>query len=239
MKAIERLTNGEQDAVNALLVNLERKDMQNIAQSVKNYLTEQGVETPIVEGSPAPKLIIEKSYTDILNALGMDLKDDSLRDTPKRVAKMFVDEIFYGLDYENFPKITVIENKMKCAEMVLIKDIKVSSFCEHHFVTIDGLATVAYIPNDKIIGLSKINRIVDFFSRRPQVQERLTMQIYHALEIILGTKNIAVSINAVHHCVKTRGVQDANSSTITNKLGGVFFDQAETRQEFMQYVRIN
>ena len=133
---------------------------------------------------------------------------------------MYVDEIFSGLDYANFPKITVIENKMKVDEMVTVRDITLTSTCEHHFVTIDGKATVAYIPKDSVIGLSKINRIVQFFSQRPQVQERLTQQILVALQTLLGTNNVAVSIDAVHYCVKARGIRDATSATTTT-LGAV------------------
>ncbi len=158
--------------------------------------------------------------TEIMQLLNLDLSDDSLAETPHRIAKMYVDEIFSGLDYANFPKITVIENKMKVDEMVTVRDITLTSTCEHHFVTIDGKATVAYIPKDSVIGLSKINRIVQFFSQRPQVQERLTQQILVALQTLLGTNNVAVSIDAVHYCVKARGIRDATSATTTTSLGG-------------------
>ena len=159
--------------------------------------------------------------TEIMQLLNLDLSDDSLAETPHRIAKMYVDEIFSGLDYANFPKITVIENKMKVDEMVTVRDITLTSTCEHHFVTIDGKATVAYIPKDSVIGLSKINRIVQFFSQRPQVQERLTQQILVALQTLLGTNNVAVSIDAVHYCVKARGIRDATSATTTTSLGAV------------------
>lgn len=165
--------------------------------------------------------------------LGLDLADDSLMDTPRRVSKMFVDEIFYGLDYANFPKITTVENKMQYDEMLIIKGCQVSSTCEHHFVVIDGLAKIAYIPKDKVIGLSKINRIVKFFSKRPQIQERLTEQIFAALQFILKTDSIAVEIDATHFCVKSRGVEDSGSSTVTRKLGGVFMSKPEVRNEFL------
>ena len=135
---------------------------------------------------------------------------------------MYVDEIFSGLDYAHFPKITMIENKMKVEEMVCVDDIDLTSTCEHHFVTIDGSAKVAYIPKDTVIGLSKINRLVRFFSQRPQVQERLTQQVLVAMQTLLGTEDVAVTINAVHYCVKSRGVQDGNSRTRTTSLGGVF-----------------
>ena len=146
---------------------------------------------------------------------------------------MYVNEIFSGLDYVNFPSITVIENKMKVDEMVKVSDITLTSTCEHHFVTIDGKAKVAYLPANKIIGLSKINRIVQFFARRPQVQERLTQQILVALQTLLETQNVAVTITATHYCVKARGVQDATSETTTTALGGYFkFNQA-SRHEFL------
>ena len=146
---------------------------------------------------------------------------------------MYVDEIFSGLDYQNFPKITLIENKMNIEEMVIIDDIELVSTCEHHFVTIDGQAKVAYIPGKKIIGLSKINRIVRFFAQRPQVQERLTQQILIALQTLLETNDVAVSINATHYCVKSRGVMDTNSSTKTTSLGGTFKTDSSTRSEFL------
>lgn len=175
--------------------------------------------------------------TAIMRLLNLDLTDDSLAETPSRIAKMYVDEIFSGLDYANFPKITLIENKMSVDEMVTVRDITLTSTCEHHFVTIDGKATVAYIPKDYVIGLSKINRIVRFFSQRPQVQERLTQQILVALQTLLGTTNVAVSIDAIHYCVKSRGVCDATSSTSTTSLGGLFKSNPSTRQEFLRSVR--
>ena len=168
-----------------------------------------------------------------MQALGLDLTDDSLEETPIRVAKMFVNEIFEGLDYENFPKCTLQSNKFKCDEMVIERGIDVSSTCEHHFQNISGDCKIAYIPKDKVLGLSKLNRVVRFFSKRPQVQERLTLQIYHALSLILETEDVAVEINAVHHCVCSRGIEDKNSSTTTRKLGGCFKAEPETRAEFL------
>ncbi|NDG80080.1 MAG: GTP cyclohydrolase I FolE, partial [Synechococcaceae bacterium WB8_1B_057] len=159
--------------------------------------------------------VIEQLFTQIMQALNLDLSDDSLAETPKRVAKMYVNEIFWGLDWEAFPKCTTVENKMKYDEMVIERNINVQSNCEHHFVVIDGVATVAYIPKDKVLGLSKINRIVEYFSKRPQIQERLTEQVFHALSYILDTANIAVVIDAQHYCVKSRGVEDVGSSTTT------------------------
>ena len=146
---------------------------------------------------------------------------------------MYVNEIFSGLDYGNFPKLTVIENKMKVDEMVRVKNIDLASTCEHHFITIDGTATVAYIPADKVIGLSKINRMVRFFAQRPQVQERLNEQILVALQTLLETQNVAVSITATHFCVKARGVMDSNSQTSTTSLGGLFKTNTDTRKEFL------
>jgi GTP cyclohydrolase I len=203
---------------------------------VREALIKHGLETPLV-ANPLDTVSkykkIKASMTDIMETLGLDLKDDSLMETPHRIAKMYVNEIFCGLDYENFPKITVIDNKMGVEEMVKVKDISLTSTCEHHFVTIDGVAKVAYIPNKKIIGLSKINRIVRFFAQRPQVQERLTQQVLVALQTLLDTEHVAVTIDAKHYCVKARGVMDANSSTQTTALGGGFKSDSKTRSEFL------
>ena len=181
--------------------------------------------------------IIKKHFSEILKTLGLDLEDDSLKDTPKRIAKMYVNEIFSGLDSKNFPKITVIENKMGYDQMVCVQDIEVISVCEHHFQPIDGFATIAYIPNKKVIGLSKINRIVEFFGKRPQVQERLTKQIADCLEFILETEDVAVHINAKHYCVISRGVQDTHSTTTTSDVRGNFKSRPETRTEFLKQCR--
>ena len=206
------------------------------ADLVRHALLERGLETPLLphqhERDEKYKRI-KQSFTDIVATLGLDLKDDSLCETPHRIAKMYVDEIFGGLDYFNFPKISVIDNKMGVEEMVKVKDISLTSTCEHHFVTIDGFARVAYIPKHKIIGLSKINRIVRFFAQRPQVQERLTQQVLVALQTLLETDDVAVSIDATHYCVKSRGVMDANSSTQTTALGGLFKSRHKTRAEFL------
>lgn len=206
------------------------------AIAVRDALIARGLETPMV----ANKLSrdekyqrIREAFTVVTETLGLDLSDDSLAETPHRIAKMYVDEIFSGLDYSRFPKIAVIDNKMQVEEMVCIDRIDLTSTCEHHFVTIDGFAKVAYIPKDKVIGLSKINRIVRFFAQRPQVQERLTEQVRVALQTLLETDDVAVSMNAVHYCVKSRGVMDSNSSTRTTSLGGVFKADAATRAEFL------
>ncbi len=207
------------------------------ARLVRSALLERGLETPLVPtglSRDEKYRRIAQAFTDIAHTLGLDLRDDSLNETPHRIAKMYVDEIFSGLDYSRFPKISVIENKMQVEEMVLIDEIDLVSTCEHHFVTIDGSARVAYIPGDKIIGLSKINRIVRFFAQRPQVQERLTQQILVALQTLLETEDVAVTINAVHYCVKSRGVMDSNSATRTTALGGAFKSDASTRAEFLR-----
>ncbi|QIQ22219.1 GTP cyclohydrolase I FolE [Zophobihabitans entericus] len=207
---------------------------------VKNALEAKKLETPLKRislTSDERKQQIQQHFLSIMQLMELDLSDDSLMETPQRLAKMYVDEIFSGLNYENFPKITLIENKMQVDEMVTVRDITLTSICEHHFVTIDGKATVSYIPKDYVIGLSKINRIVEFFSQRPQVQERLTQQILVALQTLLGTHNVAVSIDATHYCVKARGVKDATSSTTTTALGGGFKTKATTRQEFLRSLR--
>lgn len=212
-------------------------NMSPEAHSVRQALLERGLETPLVDNGLTRQQKYERirdSFREITETLGLDLRDDSLQETPHRIAKMYVDEIFSGLDYSRFPKISVIENKMQVEEMVLVDDIDLVSTCEHHFVTIDGTARVAYIPGDKIIGLSKINRIVRFFAQRPQVQERLTQQVLVALQTLLETDNVAITINAVHYCVKSRGVMDSNSSTRTTALGGVFKSDAATRGEFLR-----
>jgi GTP cyclohydrolase I len=212
-----------------------------LGQKVHDHLVSMGVETPVIDNglSRTDKIDkIEKSFDTIMETLGLDLKDDSLMDTPKRVAKMYVNEIFWGLDYDAFPKATVVDNKMKYDEMVVERNINVQSNCEHHFVVIDGLATVAYIPNETVLGLSKINRVVEYFSKRPQIQERLTEQVYHALSFILNTEDVAVLIDAQHYCVKSLGVEDAGSSTITSKLGGGFRSDPALRAEFLSVARM-
>lgn len=206
------------------------------ARLVRDALIEHGLETPMV----ATGLNTRQKYqrikdlmTEVVNTLGLDLADDSLRETPHRVAKMFVHEIFAGLDYRNFPRVTLIDNKFGGSEMVKVSEIALVSTCEHHLVTIDGIARVAYVPGRRVIGLSKINRVVRFFSQRPQVQERLTRQILVALQVLLETEHVAVAIQATHYCVKTRGVMDAGSTTSTSALGGCFRDDLNARAEFL------
>jgi GTP cyclohydrolase I len=204
---------------------------------VRDALIANGLETPMLENklsNEEKRVRIQAAMKDIMQTLGLDLSDDSLQDTPKRIAKMYVNEIFSGLDYRNFPKITQIQNKMAIEEPVQVTDISVISTCEHHFVTIDGTATVAYIPKDKVIGLSKINRLVGFFAQRPQVQERLTQQVMVALQALTGTHDVAVTIKATHYCVKARGVRDSNSFTRTSSLGGVFKTDSEVKREFFR-----
>jgi GTP cyclohydrolase IA len=214
----------------------KNKTNPELGKAVHEHLVKLGLETPMVENTLSIKQKvskIEKHFKGIMETLGLDLNDDSLMETPLRVAKMYCSEIFWGLDPENFPKCTAVENKMGYDEMVVEKGVSVQSNCEHHFVVIDGLATVAYLPNKKVLGLSKINRVVEYFSKRPQIQERLTNQIAAALQFILETEDVAVVINASHYCVKSRGVEDTGSSTITSHLGGKFRTDALVRSEFL------
>jgi len=183
-------------------------------------------------------LLIEDKFREIMNVLGLDLRDDSLSGTPHRVAKMFVKEIFSGLNPENKPKISVFENKFKYGEMLVEKNINLNSTCEHHFLPIVGKAHVAYISSGEVIGLSKINRVVDYFARRPQVQERLTVQIANELKRILKTEDIAVIIDAKHLCVSSRGIKDESSSTITAEYGGAFNDP-HRKDEFLKYLSLD
>lgn len=212
-----------------------------LGRRVHENLIRLGVETPMSENKfpEHDKFnIIKDNVSNIMETLGLNLSDDSLSETPKRIAKMYLNEIFWGLDYDNFPKITTIENKMQYDNMLLERHIKVSSQCEHHFIPMMGEAFIAYLPDKKVIGLSKINRIVEFFSRRPQVQERLTEQIFHTLQLILETENVAVLIKAEHTCVKLRGVEDINSDTVTSRLGGMFMEDSPLRNEFYQSIRL-
>jgi len=181
--------------------------------------------------------LIANHFEEIMHILGLDLEDDSLKDTPKRVAKMYVNEIFSGLNPENKPSITLFDNKYNYEEMLVEKNIKVHSYCEHHFVPIIGKAHVAYISNGKVIGLSKINRLVDYFSRRPQVQERLTVQIAEELKKALQTEDVAVAITADHMCVTLRGIKDQESSTYTGSFHGKFKDK-EYKREFLDQIKM-
>jgi GTP cyclohydrolase I len=173
-----------------------------------------------------------------MNIMGLDLTDDSLQGTPHRVAKMYVKEIFSGLNPANKPAVKLFENKYQYKEMLVERNITFYSNCEHHFVPIIGKAHVAYISNGKVIGLSKLNRIVQFFAKRPQVQERLTIQIAEELKRVMETEDVAVLIDAVHLCVSSRGVQDFNSATVTSSYSGAFYNEA-TRNEFLKYVNLD
>ena len=180
--------------------------------------------------------LIEKHFREIMYVMGLDMTDDSLRGTPHRVAKMYVQEIFKGLNPANKPKVTLFDNVYQYGEMLVEKDIVLQSYCEHHFVPIIGKAHIAYIPGEKVVGLSKLNRIVQYYAKRPQVQERLTKQIARELRESLQTDHVAVLIDANHLCVSTRGVQDISSSTTTADYSGKFLNEA-VRMEFLQYVK--
>jgi GTP cyclohydrolase I len=181
--------------------------------------------------------LIEKHFKEIMLILGLDLNDDSLSGTPHRVAKMYVTEMFKGLDPKNLPVAKLFENKYNYKNMLVEKNISFHSVCEHHFVPIIGKAHVAYIPNGKVVGLSKLNRIVRYFAQRPQVQERMTVQIANMLKEALGTNDVAVIIEADHMCVAMRGVQDVTSSTVTSDYSGKFLDM-KTREEFIKMIAL-
>ncbi len=200
------------------------------------------VDTPMREDAfvltDAEKInAIEKHFRSIMEIMGLDLNDDSLKGTPKRVAKMYIKEIFSGLNPANKPNVALFENKYKYNEMLVEKNISFYSNCEHHFVPIIGKAHVAYISNGKVIGLSKLNRLVQFYAKRPQVQERLTMQIGTDLQKVLGTEDVAIVIDAKHLCVASRGVEDDTSSTITAFYGGKFKEE-KTKNEFLKYLEL-
>lgn len=214
-----------------------------LGQEVKEHLAKHNVESPIdfdvyhKTTSKEKVDFISSKMTEILTMMGFDLTNDSVADTPSRVAKMWVSEVMSGLDYDNFPKVMTFENKFDSTSMVVERNVKSMSLCSHHLVTIDGKCTVAYIPNKKIIGLSKIPRVINFFSRRPQEAERLTLQIYHALQYILDTDDIAVYVTGVHYCVKSRGIEDAGADTVTSHLGGAFKTNPDLRKEFFDAIK--
>lgn len=215
-----------------------KKDAE-LGEKVSVHLSSLGVETPMQYQHYTKEVkleVISKAIANCLNVLGLDLSDDSLIDTPNRVAKMWVNEIFSGLDYTNFPKITVIDNKMNCDEMVLVKNMTAHSSCEHHIITIAQNVSIAYIPNKKVIGLSKLARIAKYFAQRPQVQERYTSQVFETIKFLLETDDVAVSVSGQHYCMIARGVEDSTASTITNKLGGVFKNDPSTRSEFFKSI---
>jgi GTP cyclohydrolase I len=220
------------------------QDTDHIVQSPFDLMGDQhigtGKETPLRPDafvmSDAEKVNrIEEKFRDIMNIMGLDLTDDSLRGTPRRVAKMYVEEVFAGLNPANKPNAALFENKYRYNQMLVEKNITLHSYCEHHFVPILGKAHVAYISDGHVIGLSKINRIVRHFAKRPQVQERLTEQIAEELKRVLKTDDVAVYIDAEHLCVSTRGIEDSGSSTVTTHYSGKF-EKTDTRNEFLAYI---
>ncbi|MFY8137661.1 MAG: GTP cyclohydrolase I FolE [Flavobacteriales bacterium] len=215
----------------SLLIKIDEMGDQHVMTSIETPMRRDAFDI-----SDDRKIaLIEDKFRDIMEILGLDLTDDSLQGTPHRVAKMYVKEIFSGLNPANKPDIKLFENKYQYNEMLVEKNITFFSNCEHHFVPIIGRAHVAYISNGQVIGLSKLNRIVQHFAKRPQVQERLTIQIASELKEILGTEDVAVLIDATHLCVSSRGVQDVNSSTVTSSYGGKFLEDA-TKNEFLKYI---
>ncbi len=205
----------------------------HIATSAQNPIREDAFDKTDEEKIAS----IKKDVEHILQTLGMDLQDDSIHGTPNRVAKMFVKELFGGLNPAKKPTASTFENNYKYGEMLVEKNIVVYSTCEHHLLPIIGRAHVGYISNGRVIGLSKMNRIVEYYSKRPQVQERLTMQIVQELQIALGTQDVACVIDAKHLCVNSRGIKDIESSTVTSEFGGKF-KNLETRREFLDYIKL-
>lgn len=218
------------------------KNDQQLGIAVNNYLTSMGINTPITDEvykTRQEKIEkITKLTAEMLEVLGLDLTDDSLEETPLRVAKMYVDEIFSGLRTDTFPKCTTVENKFSQGEeFVLEKNITLYSDCEHHLRPIIGKAHIAYIPREKVLGLSKLNRITQYFAQRPQVQERLTQQIAHAIAFITNSQDVMVVIEAAHTCVSQRGIKDTNSSTVTATCLGLFGDNmSHLRKEVMDNI---
>lgn len=225
------------------LVNGERISLSDMtAEEIGNNHVMTSIDTPMkkdafIMNDDEKIKKIESHFKSIMETLGLDLNDDSLAGTPERVAKMYVKEIFSGLNPANKPKIALFENRYQYNQMLVEKDITFYSNCEHHFVPIFGKAHLAYISNGKVIGLSKLNRIVQYFAKRPQVQERFTMQIAKELQKVLKTEDVAVIIDAKHLCVSSRGIQDINAATITSFYGGKFLEE-NTKQEFLRYVEM-
>ena len=236
MKQKETLltTQPKEEKISLTELLIEEMGDQHKASSVETPLRADAFEKTDEEKIAA----IELHFRAIMETLGMDLRDDSLRGTPLRVAKMYVKELFNGLNPANMPSMTLFENKFQYNEMLVEKNINFYTNCEHHFVPFFGKAHVAYISSGKVIGLSKLNRLVEYFSKRPQVQERLTMQVGKALQTVLQTQDVAVMMDAKHLCVSSRGVKDDSSNTITTFFGGKFQEE-KTRMEFLQYVDIN
>jgi GTP cyclohydrolase I len=225
------------------LVNGNRISLNDMtAEEIGNNHVMTSIDTPMkkdafIMSDDEKMKKIESHFKSIMETLGLDLSDDSLAGTPERVAKMYVKEIFSGLNPANKPKIALFENRYQYNQMLVEKDITFYSNCEHHFVPIFGKAHLAYISNGKVIGLSKLNRIVQYFAKRPQVQERFTMQIAKELQNVLKTEDVAVIIDAKHLCVSSRGIQDINAATITSFYGGKFLEE-NTKQEFLRYVEM-
>ena len=225
----------EKNAVGSLELDHTEADEigdDHISTSVKTPLREDAFD--LTDGEKIE--VIEKHFAKIMEALGLDLNDESLSGTPQRVAKMYVKEIFKGLNPKNRPDARKFGNKYEYGDMVVVKNINVTSFCEHHFLPFIGKAHVAYYSTGKVIGLSKINRVVDHYARRPQVQERLTLQIADELETALESKDVAVFIESKHFCVSTRGIQDRESSTVTTEYRGQFKNEM-TQQRFIDYIK--
>lgn len=216
------------------LEEIEAMGDDHMSSSATTPLREDAFELSDIEKIAS----IKKDVANILETLGMDLTDDSLKGTPNRVAKMFVNEIFGGLHPDRKPKASTFKNNYKYGEMLVEKNITVYSTCEHHLLPIVGRAHVAYISNGNVVGLSKMNRIVDYFAKRPQVQERLTMQIVQELQKVLDTEDVACVIDAKHLCVNSRGIRDIESSTVTSEFGGKFKEEA-TRREFLDYIKLD
>ena len=213
------------------------EDLELIDSDHKNFSIDTPLRKDAFKLSDIEKIsIIEKNVKEILFTLGMDMNDDSLKGTPKRVAKAYVNEIFGGLNPENMPKGSTFDNKYQYSEMLVEKNITVFSTCEHHLLPIYGKAHVAYFSNNNVIGLSKMNRVVDYFSRRPQVQERLTIQIVNTLQKMLKTQDVACVLDAKHMCVNSRGIRHIDCSTVTGEFGGKFKDQ-NVKREFLDYIR--
>ncbi len=224
---------------NTMEIDIEKNQFEELG----DHHVGTSVETPLREDAfemddDLKIELIQKHFKEIMNIMGLDLTDDSLQGTPYRVAKMYVKEVFSGLNPKNKPAIKVFENKYQYNQMLVEKNITFYSNCEHHFVPIFGKAHVAYISKGEVIGLSKINRIVQYYSKRPQVQERLTMQIGNELKEVLGTDDVAVIMDAYHLCVSSRGIEDTNSSTVTSYFSGKFQHDEQARNEFMEYIKL-
>ncbi len=221
-------------------MNLEKqlKEIETVGDGHIGFSTETPMRSDAFELSDIEKIaLIKEDIHHIMQTLGLDLTDDSLKGTPTRVAKMFVQEVFGGLHPDRKPKASTFKNKYKYGEMLVEKNITLYSTCEHHLLPIVGKAHIAYISNGTVVGLSKMNRIVDYFAKRPQVQERLTMQIVIELQQILQTQDVACIIDAKHLCVNSRGIRDIDSSTVTSEFGGKFKD-SEVRREFLDYIKL-